>query len=287
MSAAFLKSHYLKLKITVPSLHVVLGSGLGGVFSQSSEQKKDFSDWAEVGTLPFNELPGLPKTSVEGHPGLFRYFRNAKTGRVVCFQCGRLHGYEGHSPRTVVTPVMSARMAGTQVFILTNAAGGLKKNFSVGSIMLISDHVNLTGTSPLVGSNPKNEEGRDLGPRFPDMSAVYDKKIAQELKQALVRNDLVANEGVYLGLMGPTYETPAEVALFASWGLGAVGMSTVWEAHALKHSGATIGGLSIISNMACGLMGDEALNHADVEAIGKKVATKLVSALFEYCGTHA
>jgi purine-nucleoside phosphorylase len=193
---------------------------------------------------------------------------------------GRLHGYEGLHPREVVLPVVAAALAGTENFLLTNASGSLKRNFKTGSIMVIRDHVNMTGTTPLWGPNPENGHGLALGPRFPDMSAVWDAKLNDRLKKLLKGRRFAVNDGLYLGLSGPAYETPAEVKLFSMWGLGAVGMSTVWEAQALRHMGRTIGGISFISNMGCGLVKKVALNHEDVEKEGRKIAQKLVESLF-------
>src|SRR5262249_32937121 len=153
------------------------------------------------------------------------------------FQMGRLHGYEGHSPRATVQPVMIPRLCGVEKFLLTNAAGGLDPAMQAGDVMLISDQVNMTGNNPLVGKNPRGPDGRELGPRFPDMGDLYRREWRARLRTQLERQKLRVFEGCYLGLLGPTYETHAEVKLFSSWGMKAVGMSTVWEAIALHHSG--------------------------------------------------
>ncbi len=273
----FLKAHFVKNKDKAPDFHIVLGSGLSSAFDTLKLGKI----WEEKTPLNFGDIPSFSASTAPGHKGVFRYFTHAKSRRTVTFQVGRLHGYEGLSPRDVVKPVMESFLAGTRNFILTNAAGSLKKSFKPGSVMLIEDHVNLTGSNPLYGPNPVDASGKVLGPRFPDMSQTYDPYLLKKLKKSCEKQKLKVNHGVYLGLLGPCFETPAEVKLFASWGLGAVGMSTVWEAIALKHAGAKIGGLSFMSNLGCGLDAHPLL-HEDVEKMGKKIAPKLVNALFHF-----
>jgi purine-nucleoside phosphorylase len=169
--------------------------------------------------------------------------------------------------------------------LLTNAAGSLNRKFQAGSVMIINDHVNMTGNNPLIGKNPVGDDGRALGPRFPDMSEVYDKHMRRLLRECSEARGLSVNEGIYLGLMGPNFETPSEVSLYASWGMGAVGMSTVWEAIALKHAGATVAGLSMISNLGCGLS-DQPLSHVEVEETGRKVGRQILETLFEFAGFY-
>ncbi len=278
----FLKSKYREFKvepsgsqeIAAPSLHIVLGSGLGGAIDEAHPK----AEWDVIGEIPFASVPGLFATTVPGHAGIFRYFKNRKDGQVVCFQVGRIHGYEGHTPREVVMPVMNARMAGTKNFILTNAAGSLKREFEIGSVMLIRDHINLTGNNPQVGENPKFD-GKHVGPRFNDMSKSYNREMTAVMRDVFGSRKFQVNEGIYLGLLGPSFETPAEVALFARWGLDAVGMSTVWENIALNHSGARVAGVSFISNLGCGLT-DAPLDHEDVLRETSKAAAAVVEALF-------
>ena len=275
-----LANHWKRLGLTTaPELHLVLGSGLGAAIDEV--KAKDV--WKVRGEIPFEEVQGLVSAGVQGHKGVYKVFEHLPSHKTVCFQAGRLHGYEGHAPRDVVKTVLLPRLGGTKKFLLTNAAGSLRKDFGAGSLMLITDHVNLTGTSPLFGANPRGPDGKELGPRFPDMSGVYDASMRERLKSVLKnsKHTLTVVEGVYLGLMGPAYETPAEVKLFGRWGLDAVGMSTVWEAMALRHSGAILSGLSFISNLGAGL-GNEPLSHAEVEREGKKVASQLMEGLFDY-----
>ncbi|MBS1982958.1 MAG: purine-nucleoside phosphorylase [Bdellovibrionales bacterium] len=284
MSALPLLDHWKKLNIEAPALHIVLGSGLAPAFDTLALQ----SNWIDRGTVGFKEVAGLVASTAPGHKGVYRYYENKRTKKIVCFQSGRLHGYEGLHCRDVVRTVMEPMLAGTKKFLLTNAAGSLDPSFKVASLMIINDHVNLTAQNPLYGPNPTDAQGKPLGHRFPDMSQVYNSGMRERLRSSLSSNpakfDVVS--GVYLGLAGPTYETPAEVKLFSSWGLGSVGMSTVWEAIALRHAGATVAGLSFISNLGCGLGAKdghvEVLQHEDVEMEVIKVASKLLPAFFDY-----
>jgi len=275
-SVSFLKDMYGKFGCSAPNLHCVLGSGL----SDALEKAKLSDQWSEIGEIAFKEIPNFSSATVEGHPGKYRIFKNKK-GFVVSLQLGRLHGYEGLEPAKVAQSVTQICAAGTKKFLLTNAAGGLNKNYHPGSLMIIDDHINFTGRNPLVGPNPKDSKGKALGPRFPDLSAVYDKKTSALLEKVLQKSFDV-HHGTYVGVLGPSFETPAEVKLFSSWGMGAVGMSTVWEAIALKHRGAEITGLSFISNYGCGLVDSSALDHNDVLNQGKQSAEKLINSLFSF-----
>jgi purine-nucleoside phosphorylase len=263
---------------TPPSYHVVLGSGFGAAL----EGVGSGEGWSPVVEIPFEKLPSLLASSVPDHAGKYRVYRNTR-GHHVIFQMGRLHGYEGHPARQVVQTVMIPRMAGVSRFLLTNAAGGLVASQAAGDVMLIRDHVNLTGQNPLVGENPLSPEGKELGPRFPDMSRLYDRSCGDRLRPKLVSQGLKVHEGVYLGILGPSFETPAEVALFSKWGLHAVGMSTVWEAIALKHSGASVSGLSLISNPGCGLDPQAApLDHHQIVEACRKSAAQIVRAILSW-----
>ena len=276
-----LKEGYRRFKSDPPELHVVLGTGFGSALSQLGLTQV----WSDLGEIVFTELPDLRAATTPGHRGSLRYFKHQPSGKTLCLQMGRLHGYEGIPAREVVKTVMSARLAGTRKFILTNAAGSLSRELDVGSVMLLSDHVNLTGQNPLAGENPGEKSGTPLGPRFPDMGEVYDRKLRSRIKQHLVKQGLAVNEGVYLGLLGPSFETPAEISLFARWGLHAVGMSTVWEAIALRHSGATVGGLSLISNLGCGLS-EIPLDHERILKESAKAAKMILGALFQFAETE-
>lgn len=259
----------------VPSLHVVLGSGLG---SELTERER--AGFKKAGSFSFNKLPGFEPTTVDGHSGAFHFYTH-RSGQSVCFQTGRYHGYEGHSPKAAVRPVLMAAFAGTKNFLLTNAAGSLTTDFQPGSAMIIRDHVNLTGKNPLEGPNPVGPGGVPYGPRFPDLTDAYDRELSGVLKTALERDGVLVHEGTYLGLLGPSFETPAEVRLFANWGLQAVGMSTVWETIALRHAGARVAGLSLMSNIGCGLT-DEKLDHNRMMAEVAKQGRAIVDALFGF-----
>ncbi|MCX7674548.1 MAG: purine-nucleoside phosphorylase [Bdellovibrionaceae bacterium] len=256
-----------------PHFHVVLGSGFGEALRFLSA-----TSWQLVGEIPFTALPGLKPSGVQDHKGSYQVYRHVSQGWTIQFQLGRIHGYEGHTPQQVVSPVMLPRQAGVKNFILTNAAGGLLREQQPGGAMVISDHVNLTGLNPLAGDNPVDVWGRPLGPRFPDLGNLYHLSWRQKLKQQLEAQNLNVTEGVYLGLLGPSFETHAEVKLFASWGMGAVGMSTVWEAIALRHSGATLAGVSLISNLGAGLS-PQALDHEAIVATCRSSAGQIVKAI--------
>lgn len=273
----FFKSQYKRLKIESPAFHVVLGSALGGAIDSVTSSK-----WKKMLEFPFGDVPGLPGAKVAGHKGSFSVFTNTESGKSVLFQGGRVHGYEGHPPRLSVLPVMASRLAGTNNFLLTNASGSLNPKFEPGTAMVIRDHVNMTGQNPLNGENPRGLDGKELGPRFPDMSSVYDKEFSKTLVKCLDEEKIKVNEGVYLGLMGPTYETPAEVRLFNKWGLDAVGMSTVWEAISLHHSKARVGGVALMTNYACGLTGDEVLDHEDLLKTTQASAEKVIRGVFRF-----
>jgi purine-nucleoside phosphorylase len=267
-SLAVYLEYLRKNSLPLPSYHVVLGSGYGAAL--------DSCAWEMAGEISFTALPGFPASTVPDHAGCYRFYRRGK--HVVCFQMGRLHGYEGHSPSVVVQTVMLPRLAGVRNFVLTNASGALSPHLKPGDVMLLRDHVNLTGGNPLVGANPKGPDGKELGPRFPDLSRMYDHDWRARIEKQCFQQGLGTHEGVYLGLLGPSFETPAEVRLFAAWGLSAVGMSTVWEAIALSHSGARVAGLSLISNPASGL-GEGQLDHLKILETCRASAAKIVGAL--------
>ncbi len=260
----FLEKHSLP----VPHYHVVLGSGYGTALNKFP--------WEKVADLSFAELPGFRSSSVVDHAGSYRFFR--KGPHVISFQMGRLHGYEGHTPQTVTQTVMLPRLAGVKNFVLTNASGGLSMAMRPGDVMVIRDHVNLTGLNPLVGANPVDPTGREIGPRFPDLAKLYDREWRSRLKKNCAAEGLGVHEGVYLGLLGPSFETPAEVQLFAAWGLQAVGMSTVWEAIALAHAGARVAGLSLVSNLGAGLA-EGTLDHHTILETCRASAERIVNAL--------
>lgn len=270
-SLQFFTEKLKALKSDLPKVQVVLGSGFGEALNSL-----DPKAWQKIGEIPFGEVPGLTPSTVADHPGKYALYKHARG--VVLFQMGRLHGYEGHPPRYTVQPVMIPRLCGVKKFILTNAAGGLDLKMKSGDVMMICDHINMTGTNPLVGANPKDVKGMDLGPRFPDMGDTYQNAWRNSLRKNLETQGLTVHEGCYMGLLGPTYETHAEVRLYASWGVKAVGMSTVWEAIALKHSGAELTGVSMISNLGAGLT-PAVIDHQDIMGACRKSAGQIVAGL--------
>lgn len=259
-----------------PSVHVVLGSGFGEALSR----KRD--GFTRVGVLPFSQIPELTPSTAPDHKGQFELWRwKSKT---ISFQSGRLHGYEGHSAKEAIAPVRLAHEAGASRFFLTNAAGGLKPEFETGSCMLIDDHVNWTFQTPLRGPVPRSlTTDQPLGPRFPDMSEVYDSHLRQKWQAALEKTGLDVHRGIYLGLLGPSFETASEVRMMSKWGFGAVGMSTVWEAIWLRFVGAETVALSLISNPGTGLLPDftHPLNPDDILAACRKSADHILDAILE------
>ena len=242
-------------------LGIVLGSGL-----------KDFaSQLKDSVSVPFAEVPGWPVPKVEGHGGSLVVGLVGSTP-VACLT-GRVHLYEGWTPADVTRCVRTLRMLGVPDFLVTNAAGGIGEDLSAGDLMVITDHINLTGSTPLLGPHePK------FGPRFPDQTRVY----SPELRELLLSCGQGLQQGVYAGLLGPTYETPAEVRMLRTLGADAVGMSTVHEAIALNCMGARICGLSLISNLAAGIS-EQPLSHAEVMEEGRKAAAALTALASEFC----
>ena len=199
---------------------------------------------------------------------------------VACLQ-GRVHLYEGHDPATAVRAVRVLARLGSRAVVLTNAAGGLDQTFTPGDLMLITDHLNLTGRNPLVGANDDR-----LGPRFPDMTRAYDPELARLARAAANETGTSLQKGVYAALLGPTYETPAEIHMLRVLGANAVGMSTVPEVIALRHMGVAVGAISCITNMAAGMTG-EALDHSEVETTARSARerfTKLLGRWVELVG---
>jgi len=233
--------------ISIPKVGIVLGSGLGAV-----------ADRLEDGVrIPYGEIPGYHKSAVAGHKGCLCIGHLGETP--VAVMQGRIHLYEGHSVADVVLPIRVLVKLGCQNLIVTNAAGGINETFQVGDLMLITDHLNFTATNPLVGPNDDQ-----LGVRFPDMTNAYDKemrKVALELSES---RTVTVRTGVYAGMLGPTYETPAEIHMLRTIGADAVGMSTVLEVIAAHHMGAKVLGISCISNAAAGMSGEQ-LSHEEVK----------------------
>ena len=237
-----------------PKVALVLGSGLG-----------DLADRVEIeGILDYHDIQGFPVSTVQGHKGRF-VFTHINGVPVVMMQ-GRVHYYEGYSMEDVVLPVRLMKMMGAKILFLTNAAGGVNFSFKAGDFMMITDQIASFVPSPLIGPNAD-----ELGPRFCDMSHVYDLDLQEIIRQTARDLDIDLKEGVYLQLTGPAFETPAEVRMVRALGGDAVGMSTACEAVAANHMGMKICGISCISNLGCG-MTDQPLSHTEVAETADRVA---------------
>jgi purine-nucleoside phosphorylase len=244
-----------------PVVAVVLGSGLAG-----------FADaLTEVTTLPYSDIPHFPRSSVAGHKGAL--LAGLCQGIPLFVMAGRVHAYEGYSAEEVVFPVRVLATLGVKNLVLTNAAGAINTAFKPGELMILTDHVNWTGRNPLVGA-----EVPELGPRFTDMSEAYHPKLVAACEQAARRIGLMMRKGVYLGLLGPSFETPAEIRAFRSLGADAVGMSTVLECIAANQMGVRVIGISCLTNMAAGIL-PRKLDHREVMETGEKVRDVLIELL--------
>jgi len=240
----------------VPKAALVLGSGLGD-YAQEIQIVK---------TLDYHEIEGFPVSTIPGHKGRF-VFGYVDAVPVVIMQ-GRVHFYEGYSIQDVVLPIRLMKLMGAEVLFLTNAAGGINYDFQAGDLMLITDHISTFVPSPLIGANIDQ-----LGVRFPDMSNIYDKDLQKKIKGIAKGLGIPLQEGVYIQLTGPAYESPAEVRMCRILGGDAVGMSTACEALAANHMGMKICGISCISNLACG-MTDKPLSHKEVQEAADKAAPR-------------
>lgn len=241
-----------KLKIS-PEIGLILGSGLG-VLADKIESAIE---------LPYEEIPHFPVSTVAGHEGKLVF--GTLGGKNVLMMKGRFHMYEGYSDEIVIFPIRVMKELGVKSLIVTNAAGGINTSFQPGNLMLIQDHINFTGKNPLTGSNDD-----ELGVRFPDMSEAYSKRLRSIAESTADELQINLQQGVYMGLLGPSYETPAEIRMLRILGGDAVGMSTVPEVIAATHAGLEVLGISCISNMAAGIL-DQPLSHDEVMETTEKV----------------
>ncbi len=241
----------------VPDVGIVLGSGLGGLAD----------DLEDPIAIPFDALPGWPAATAPGHVG--QLLLGHLGGRPVVMLQGRFHLYEGNDPGLVVQPVLLFHALGARIVILTNAAGGLDPAFGPGTLMVMTDHINLTGRTPLLGPNADA-----LGPRFPDMTDAWSPRLRARLRAAGATEGVDLAEGIYVGLIGPTYETPAEVRMLAGLGGHAVGMSTVLECIAARWVGLEVCGVSLVTNAGAGYSG-EPLTHEEVMEAGAIAGPRL------------
>ncbi|QQR91967.1 MAG: purine-nucleoside phosphorylase [Myxococcales bacterium] len=246
-----------------PKVALILGSGLGSFVEQIAGKKT---------IIAYDEIPGMPEARVPGHAGQL-VFAEVDSVPVVVMQ-GRSHLYEGYSPQEVVFGVRLMLRLGAQELIVTNAAGGLSEQFSAGDLMIISDHINFTGKNCLAGPNDES-----LGTRFPDMTCAYDPHLASIAEKVALDIGLRLRRGVYAGVLGPCYETPAEIRMFDKLGAHAVGMSTVQEVIAARHMGVPVLGISCITNMAAGISGAP-LSHGEVAETADRVKERFGQLLF-------
>jgi xanthosine phosphorylase len=252
------------VNLGTPRVGVVLGSGLGAVADA-------VEDPVVVG---YEELPGFPRPSVQGHAG--RAVLGSIGGVPVAVLQGRAHLYEGGDPEALRVPVRALRAAGASILVLTNAAGSLRPSVGPGSLMAITDHINMTGFNALMGPNDDA-----VGPRFPSLRDAYDPELLAMLRAAAADVDVDLSEGVYLSVTGPSFETPAEINAFRVMGADAVGMSTVQEAIVARHCGLRVAAVSAITNLAEG-MSDEPLSHEQTLRAAESAAGDLTRLLLEF-----
>jgi purine-nucleoside phosphorylase len=247
-----------------PRVGIVLGSGLGDLAAGIEDAV----------AIPFVDLPGWPVATAPGHVGRLVVGRLA--GVPVAALQGRFHVYEGNDPGLVVQPVLLFRQLGASVVVLTNAAGGVNPAYRPGTLMVIADHLNLTGRTPLLGPNAD-----DLGPRFTDLTDVWAPRLRADLHAAAAAEGIRLEEGIYAGLLGPSYETPAEVRMLRTLGADAVGMSTVLEAIAARWVGLEVCGVSLVTNAGAGYSG-QPLSHHEVLAAGAEAGPGLARVLSRF-----
>lgn len=248
---------YLKNKIPDrPEIGLILGSGLG-VMAEEIEEKV---------SIAYNDIPHFPTSTVEGHAS--QLIVGKLMGKKVITMQGRFHFYEGYSLEEVTYPIKVMKKLGVNILLVTNAAGGINIDFKPADLMLIEDHINLTGQNPLIGPNDP-----DMGPRFPDMSEAYNMELRNIAQDVARQQGVELRKGVYVGLTGPTYETPAEIKFLRTIGADATGMSTVPEVIIANHLDMKILGISCITNMAAGVL-NQRLSHEEVVEVGNQVREK-------------
>jgi purine-nucleoside phosphorylase len=250
-------AQYIQDKLQVkPEIGLILGSGLGDLAEEMGDAV----------TIPYEEIPGFLRSTVAGHKG--RMVIGDLVGRSCLAMQGRFHYYEGYDLKQVTLPVRVMKELGIKQLIVTNAAGGINLNFAPGDLMVIVDHINLMGSNPLIGPNIEGQ-----GPRFPDLSQAYSLRLQELAFRIAAELNMTLRKGVYIGVSGPSYETPAEIRMFRTLGADAVGMSTVPEVIVAAHCGMEVLGISCISNMAAGIL-DQPLSHEEVMETAERVKEK-------------
>jgi purine-nucleoside phosphorylase len=262
--------HIRSMHKVKPRLGVILGSGLGNFATQVESET----------AIDYGEIPGWPLSTVEGHEG--KLVLGTIGGVSVAVMQGRVHAYEGYSMNEVTFPTRVLGLLGCTGLIVTNAAGSINTSYSAGTLVAISDHINLTGTNAALGPNePRFGPGKGAGQRFFDMTAAYSPRLRRLAHAEAERQQIPLLEGVYLGVLGPSYETPAEIRAFRTLGADLVGMSTVHEVIVARHMGIEVLGISLVTNMAAGVL-DRVIHHEEVLETGQRVEaqfTALVKAL--------
>ena len=261
-SAQYIQSRYK----TKPKIGLVLGSGLG-IYVDQIQNKT---------IIPYQEIPHFKRTSVEGHQGCL--ILGDVHGVPVAALQGRIHAYEGHPMEEIVHPVRVLAALGIEILILTNASGGINLDYHPGDLVSINDHINLTGRNPLQGPNIA-----ELGPRFPDMTQAYDPSLIEVMHEVAKSHHVNMKTGVYCSVLGPSYETPAEIRMLRTIGGDMVGMSTVPEVIAANHLGLKVAGVACITNYAAGIKAEK-LSHADVKLVAEKAMVGFATILTETIG---
>ena len=246
-----------KTRVT-PKIGLILGSGLGALADQIDADA----------TIPYAEIPEFPRSTIEGHAGRL-VLGHLEEKPVVAMQ-GRVHYYEGYTLQQVVFPVRVMHALGVDALIVSNAAGGINRQWHAGDLMIIADHINFTGSNPLMGPNDP-----ELGPRFPDMSQPYDREFISLAERAALAEGIAIRKGVYVGVPGPSYETAAELRMLGRWGADVVGMSTVPEVIAARHMGMRVLGITAITDMATGEQVQK-VTHEEVITVAKEIEPKFI-----------
>lgn len=260
-------ANYIRSKTNIkPKIGIVLGSGLG-IYVDQIQNKQ---------IIPYQEIPHFKRTSVEGHEG--RLILGEVHGVPVAALQGRIHSYEGHPMEEIVLPVRVLAALGIEMLFLSNASGGVNLDYHPGDLVAITDHINLSGRNALLGPNLA-----ELGPRFPDMSEAYNREMNSVMIEVARRHKVNMKTGVYCSVLGPTYETPAEIRMIRILGGDMVGMSTVPEVIAANHMGLKVAGVACITNYAAGIK-EEKLSHADVKDVAEKAMVGFATILTETIG---